>query len=82
MKSPPPLWQAARGDRRQHKKTSKTHYSPSAASPQLAHRLRKLQHLRRDANTWRSAGACGRPPQPSAYGLRLGGLGATEICWP
>ena len=80
MKEPPPLWQAARGDRR-HKKSSKTHHRPSPASSQLAHRLRKLQHLRRDADAWCGAGSHGRPPQPNVYGLRLGELRSSEIYW-
>ena len=55
---------------------------PPLSRHRLARRLARLQHLRRDADAWRIAGAHGRPPQPLAYGLRLGELGSSEIYWP
>jgi hypothetical protein len=46
---------------------------------QLAVGLRNLRHLRRDADSWLADGAVDLPPQPDAYGLRLGALLATEV---
>ena len=48
----------------------------------LAHSLRRLHHLRRDADAWRTDGAVGRPPQPSASGPRLGELSSSEVYFP
>ena len=82
MKRPPLPWGAAGAEAR----NQNIQIQHSAFYPPLqlaaARRLVLLQHLRRDADSWRAAGARGRPPQPSAYGLRLGSLGSSEIYWP
>ena len=79
----PPLWVAAGAEVQKHKQNVQSKYSTSHSSPQpaLAQRLAQLERLRRDADAWRTAGAHGWPPQPSAYGLRLGSLGSSEIYW-
>ena len=44
-------------------------------------RLKRLRKLRVKLDDYRAGGCVGTPPQPSAFGLRLGALSSSEIWW-
>ena len=54
--------------------TSSPHPAPLDA-------LRRLRHLRRSLNDWRTAGFVGHQPQPQDFGLRLPPLRPSEVLW-